>query len=147
MIYGQPNFAVQPYAAPRPPFQAAPMPVQPAPRQPTQWQAPPQPIPATVRGVSQETPPAPKFVLPRPESLGIAKNLNVTPALAPQVDWNQIQARMERLGVLTYNKTRLPTGVVRVTMTLPGAAAPVEAQGATEAAAILLGLQQAEMRR
>jgi hypothetical protein len=125
------------------------MPVQQAPRQPTQWQPTPPPIPATVRGVSQEPPPAPKVVLPRPEALGIAKSLNVAPtaAASPQVDWNQIQARMERLGVLSYNKARLPSGGVRVTMTLPGATAPVEAQGATEAAAILVVLQQAEARR
>ncbi len=146
-MYGQPNYAVQPYGAPRPPFQPAP--VQSAPRQPTQWQPPAQPIPATVRGVSQEPPPAPNFVLPRPEALGIAKSLNVapTPAASRQVDWNQIQARMERLGVLTYSKARLPAGIVRITMTLPGNAAPVEAQGATEAAAILVALQQAEARR
>jgi hypothetical protein len=125
------------------------MPIQQAPRQPTQWQPPPQPIPATVRGVSQEPPPAPKFVLPRPEALGIAKSLNVapTPAASSQVDWNQIQARMERLGVLTYSKARMSSGGVRVTMTLPGVSAPVEAQGATEAAAILVALQQAEARK
>ncbi len=133
------------------------MPVQPAPRQPTQWQAPPQayaanpqPIPATARGVPQEAP-APKFVLPRPEALGVSADLKVAPALAPapaaQVDWNQIQARMERLGVQAYNKVRMPTGAVHVTMTLPGANQPLAAQGATEAAAILVVLQQAEARK
>jgi hypothetical protein len=123
---------------------------QPAPRQPTQWQAPPQPIPATARGVPQEAPrPTPRFVLPRPEALGVSADLKVAPAPAPatQVDWNQIQARMERLGVLSYQKVRLPTGVIHVTMTLPGVVGPVEAQGTTEAAAILVALRQAEARR
>jgi hypothetical protein len=129
---------------------------QPAPRQPTQWQAPPQPIPSTARGVPQESPPpAPKFVLPRPEALGVSADLRVAQlpavALAPQVDWNQIQARMERLGVLSYHKVRMPTGAVHVMLTLPSAdptrGRPVEAQGATEAVAILAALQQAEARR
>lgn len=124
-----------------------PTPAQPAPRQPTQWQAPPPPIPSTARGVPQEA--QAKFVLPRPEALGISTGLKVAPTPAPltHVDWNHIQARMQRLHVAAYSKARLPTGVIRVTMTLPGAVAPVEAQGATEAAAILGALQQAETRK
>jgi hypothetical protein len=124
---------------------------QPAPRQPTQWQAPQQPIPSTARGVPQEAPPppAPKFVLPRPEALGVSVDLRLAQvaAVAPAVDWNLIQARMERLGVLSYHKVRLPTGAVHVTMTLPGASQPMEAHASTEAVAILAVLQQAEARR
>jgi hypothetical protein len=122
---------------------------------PTQWQAPPQayavkPLtpPATVRGVAQDTP-AP-FTLPRPEAVGVSTSLNLapkTPTQAPvaaAVDWNQIQARMERLRVQTYQKVRLQSGAIHVTMTLPGNATPIQAQGATEAAAIQVALQSAE---
>ena len=120
------------------------------PQQPTQWQAggttnPP----AVVRGAAPEGPP--KYVLPRPEALGVATSLTVQPAAAPtpvQVDWTQIQARMERVGVVGYAKDRPEASVVRVTLTLatadPSRRQPVTAQGGTEAAAVLSALQIAE---
>jgi len=132
--------------------------------QPTQWQAPAspaylasgvprqslgtkQPLPAKARGVSAD-PPA-KFVLPSPEALGVTANLNLRLSPAPNtpVDWNQIQARMERLGVLRYEKDRQQEGV-RVMMLLPTSdptrGQPVQAQAETEAAAIVMALDAAE---
>ena len=91
-----------------------------------------------------------KFFVPSPESLGVSANLNLqaTPAPTRQVDWNQIQARMERLKVLRYEKDRPQAGVVRVKMLLPTSdptrGQPVEAQAETEAAAILMALDAAE---
>src|ERR1700688_1733784 len=79
--------------------------------QPTQWQTAP---PATVRGAMADPPK--KFVLPSPTALGVSADLKVP---APTVDWKQIQARMERLNVLRYQKERLSGGGVQVTMLLP----------------------------
>ncbi|MSQ97061.1 MAG: hypothetical protein EXR98_21255 [Gemmataceae bacterium] len=102
------------------------------------------PQPTKARGVSAE-PVSAKFVLPSPESLGVTAHLQ--PA-APVVDWNAIQARMDRLGVLRYQKDHLPAGGVRVMLLLPTIdrtkAQPVEAQAETEAAAIALALGAGE---
>jgi hypothetical protein len=153
---GQPAYGMQPGAAQPFPQQLA-IPNQPPVRQPTQWQTPPSvaanpqpPIPSTARGVPAETPA--RFLMPRPEALGVSASLNVptatptAPVVAPQVDWNHIQARMERLGVVGYQKMRLQTGAVHVMLTMPNVQ-PVQGQGATEAAAILAALQQAEAGR
>jgi hypothetical protein len=124
--------------------------------QPTKWKAPAQLAsgvnlpgpPAKVRGVSADVPP--KFVLPSPEALGVSVNLNLPPADAPKarVDWNQIQSRLERLGVLRYEKERIPAGGVRISMLLPTGdptrGQPVEARAQTEAAAIVMALDAAE---
>ncbi|HZZ80452.1 MAG TPA: hypothetical protein VFE62_18255 [Gemmataceae bacterium] len=146
----QPQYAPQQLA-----ISGQPRPMQqPAVRPATQWQAPPPPQgyaaapqpPATVRGVAAETPRP--FKLARPEELGVSTSLNLAPktqvAAAVPVDWNQIQARLERLRVQTYQKVRLQSGAIHVTMTLPGVATPVQAQGETEAAAVLVALHNAE---
>lgn len=118
----------------------------PAPSAPAQWQQAVAPAPSVVRGVAGKE--APKFVLPRPEALGVATNLSVPApaAVAPvQVDWNQIQARLAKLNVVEYQKARVATGV-QVRLTLPQQQ-HIDASGETEAAAILSALQQAEARR
>lgn len=142
------------------PVYANPAPQAQAPRAPqaTQWtKAPAQQgasaalakPPAVVRGVAPE---APKFVLAEPESLGISTSLSspapATQAASPvQVDWNQIQARMERLRVVGYDKLPV-SGGVKVTLFLetgnPGQRQPVQAEAATEAAAVTLALQYGE---
>lgn len=95
-----------------------------------------------VRGVAAAE--TPKFVLPRPEALGVATSLN-TPVVAPvQVDWNQIQSRLAKLNVVEYHKLAIRGGV-QVSMVLGGTQRQqVNARGETEAAAILNALQQAE---
>jgi len=151
-----PNMALPVRALPPQPQAFAP--------QSTQWQAPlspaylasgvpkqslgtRQPLPTKARGVSADPPV--KFVLPSPEALGVTANLNLRPPAAPNtpVDWNQIQARMERLGVLRYEKDRQQVGV-RVMMLLPTSdptrGQPVEAQAETEAVAIVMALDAAE---
>jgi hypothetical protein len=141
-VYGYPG-----QFAPSPFVQTQPLRTQPP---PTQWQASGVPTqPAIVRGVAPEAPAAPpKYVLPRPEALGVSTSLNLQPAAAPPVDWTQIQTRMERVGVVGYDKDRSTPGSVRVTLTLrtadPARRQPVTAQGDTEAAAVLLALQHAE---
>jgi hypothetical protein len=112
-----------------------------------QWQqaAVPNP-PAVVRGVAPEVPA--KFVLPRPEALGVATSVKVPAPQPVQIDWQQVQTRMERVGVVGYRKATPTAGVVRVTIELrttdPARRYPVEAQGETEGAAILGALQTAE---
>jgi len=63
-----------------------------------------------------------------------------------QVDWNQIQARMTRVGVVGYQK-QVQAGSVRVSLSLATGGQAVEAQGETEAAAVVMALQQAEMQK
>ena len=77
------------------------------------------------------------------EALGVATDLKLPTV---HVDWNQIQARMERLGVVRYQK-QVEAGAVRVTLVLPAGGRPVEAQRETEAAAVVVALQQAEMQK
>jgi hypothetical protein len=107
----------------------------------------PQPLPAKVRGVSADAPAVKKFMLPSPEALGVTFAAPPPPVQA-QVDWSLIQSRMERLGVLQYKKSALPSGGVRVVMLLPttnpALGQPVEAQAETEAAAIGMALDAAE---
>lgn len=118
----------------------------------TQWQPTAQLAgqalpPAKARGVSAD-PAAAKFVLPSPEALGVSVSLSPAPATNTLVDWNLIQARMERLAVLHYEKDRSQPGRVRVRMLLPTSdptrAQPVEAQAESEAAAIVMALDAAE---
>jgi hypothetical protein len=97
-----------------------------------------------VRAVSQEsappTPPArPRIVLPTPESLGI-QVATTTPRAA--VDWNQIHARLDQLGIVNFQRDRLPEGGFRIVLALPKQ--QVEGTGATEAAAMVAALQRAE---
>jgi hypothetical protein len=151
MPYGMPGMMMpqqQPQVLrPMPQPQQQPLPQsQAAATWPTQWQpsAAAQP-PSVVRGVAgKETP---KFVLPRPEALGVAMTFN-SPAVAPvQVDWNQIQSRLGRLNVVEYHKLAVAGGV-QVTLVLGGAQRQqVDARGDTEATAILNALQQAETTR
>ena len=126
--------------------------------QPPQWRAVPpaylasgvnpQPLAAKARGVSADVPAVRQFLLPSPEALGVTVTASLPPAAKAQVDWNQIQSRMERLGVLRYKKSPLATGGVCVAMLLPTSdpaiGQPVEAQAETEAAAIILALDAAE---
>ena len=126
--------------------------------QPVQWQAAPtallasgvsaQPLPAKTRGVSADAPAMPKFSLPSPEALGVSVSASPPRAVTVQVDWKQIQSRMQRLGVLQYKKNSLANGGVGVTMLLPTSdpaiGQPVSAQAETEADAIILALDAAE---
>lgn len=148
--------AAAPYA-PQAPLAARP----PQAPQATQWKVigAAQP-PAVVRGVAADAPAnaPPAFALPPPEALGVSTSLNLpqgsaavpTAAHAPPapVDWNQIQARMERLRVVGYQKESIATGGMKVTLLVqtdhPTQRQPIQAHGASEAAAILMALQTGE---
>jgi hypothetical protein len=134
------SMQAQPMAYPSAPPRAVPAPQANAAPRPTQWQNVPPP-PSVVRGVAPEAPA--KFVLPRPEALGVATTIPAATVAAPAlVDWNQIQARMERLKVVAYQKLHQGDGV-RVSLTLHNQA-PVNAEATSEAAAIHLALERAE---
>ena len=142
-----PQPPMQPLAIQQPPMQPARPPVQqPQPPQPTAWNAM-QPLPAKVRGVAADQPPR-KFVLPSPEALGVATNVSPAPSAQTRIDWNHVQARMERLGVLRYQKELVPSCGCRVTLLLrsadPTCGQPVVAQAESEAAAVLMALEHAE---
>jgi hypothetical protein len=86
-------------------------------------------------------PPAPpRLTLPSPEALGIRVDPPAAPAAV--VDWNQVHARLEQLGVVNFHRDRLPQGGFRIVLAL--ATHQVEGTGATESAAMLVALQRAE---
>jgi hypothetical protein len=102
-----------------------------------------------VRAVSDDSPPPPvraRVILPSPESLGIKFATPSSVASAAAVDWNLVHARLEHLGVVNFQRNRLPQGGFRVVVSLPTTQLPhdVEASGDTEAAAVLLALHRAE---
>jgi len=130
--------------------------------QPAQWQpqrisapvqqataAPAKPA-ITARGVAATPAPSAlqKFVLPRPQALGVSTSLSMPGLNVAAVDWNQLQARMERLGVLSYEKAKRENGAVQVTMLFPTSdptkGQPMSAQSETEAAAVVMILNHAE---
>jgi hypothetical protein len=139
----------------------APPPVQPAP-QPQRRVAPPQPKPPattsanlpkpTVRGVAPDSAPLKqtaeqvRLLLPDPEALGIKVVANAPPPQpAAAVDWNAVHARLDRLGIVNYQRDRLPQGGFRVAFALGAPQAhQVEATGDSEAAAVLQALARAE---
>jgi len=94
------QYQPQPMRAPQAPL---------AMQQPPRWQAvnnPKQQPPAVVRGAAPEA--APKFVLPRPEALGVATTLHPAPSPAPVAPTAFVLPRPEALGVAT-NLNSSPT--------------------------------------
>jgi hypothetical protein len=88
-------------------------------------------------------PPSP-VTLPKPEQLGIRKPRPRENGL----DWTDARRRLESLGAVTFQSTKLPEGGCRFTCLLPTDRANynhrIEAEGATEAEAVRLGLERAE---
>jgi hypothetical protein len=156
--YGMP--AQQPYAqapvAQPPQMQMA---QQPQPR----WTggtipSPPQSAPAPVVRFQNEDPaPAPPVVnlpappapvtLPAPEALGV-RVATAAPVATPALDWNAVKARLDRLGAIDLQVTRLPLGGHRAAFLLPTThpdhTRHVLATAATEADAVLAALTAAE---
>jgi hypothetical protein len=104
-----------------------------------------------VRAVSEDPPPLrvapPRVVLPTPESLGIRFASAGNSGPLPALDWNLVHARLEHLGVVGFQRNRLPQGGFRVVVLLPMNQATthqIEGSGDTEAAAVLLALHLAE---
>ena|SRR5438132_3478146 len=85
------------------------------------------------------------IVLPTPEQLGVglAKGSE-----RQAIDWANVHDRLDRLGASCFHQQKVPEGGYRVTCLLPTARSErthrIEAQAATEAAAVQAVLAQAE---
>jgi hypothetical protein len=93
--------------------------------------------------------PAPTpLLLPSPESLGV-RPLSAGEVVPQALDWNNVHARLGRLGALGFHMDRLSEGGVRVTFMLPDAnnqrARQIEVVADSEAAAVNAALEHAEM--
>jgi hypothetical protein len=100
----------------------------------------PAPVPVT---------PRPQVLcLPAPEQLGVtvARPAPCTAPVTP-VDWNATHAHLHRLGAVSVQLVRLPTGGYRFTFVVPTAdpqrSRHVEATGATETEAVQAALARA----
>lgn len=110
----------------------------------------------TVRMHAPEAPKAPvevrKIVLPTPEELGVkfqpaAVERQQPLVKANEVNWDDLRARLKKIGALSFRVDRAEEGGFRAVFLLPGTASDyqlVEAVGATEAAALQTALRQAE---
>jgi hypothetical protein len=105
--------------------------------------------PITARGVAP-TAAEVRYRLPGPDALGVPTSLNLPEryTVTASVDWNQLQTRVERLRVLRYEKVRLASGAIQVTLLLPTSdptkGQPITAQAATEPDALVMLLDFAE---
>jgi hypothetical protein len=99
---------------------------------------------ATIRGQTQEPDPTAarpqKLEMPSPEALGIQRSRNV------EVDWGNVQRRLSRLSVTSFQSEKLANGGFKFTCVLPSLDFPhrIEAEALTEAEAIDQALRQAE---
>lgn len=130
----------------------------------TNWQAPPTQKPAsqpafpvnaalagnttrqpTIRAQAPD-PPAP-LLLPTPEALGLVASKVPSNQPAPAFDWNDARARLRRIGAVGFHLDEIAAGQWRATLLLPVGnqqTRNIEANAASDAAAVALALQQAE---
>jgi hypothetical protein len=165
-MFSPPPYGVAPFPGP-PPAQWAPPqtagvpqsvtwpPRAPAPAAaPAVVQQPEQPRPIVRLQAPEELIPAPaptRLALPSPEQLGVAAVQPVAHTALPlnmPVDWNVTHDRLDRLGALDLHLTRLSGGTYRVAFVLattqPGWLHHIEAEAATEGAAVCSALDQAD---
>lgn len=146
MMQQQPRMGVPAQLAAGQPI--PPMPVQAPPRPNTQA---PRPIKALGKIDDEPAPRRPASIrIPSPEELQITGQpvQDLPPA---SVDWVQIRRRLDDLGSVGFQMDRLPEGGYRFICLLPTAQADrhhrIEARAASEAEAIQLVLERAELRR
>lgn len=88
--------------------------------------------------------PPPPLSLPTPEQLGVTK----PPPRDGSIEWTDAHRRLDALGAVTFQVSKLPEGGCRFTCLLPTDQRNynhrIEADAATEAAAVRLGLERAE---
>jgi hypothetical protein len=139
-LWTPPQAAAVPPPPAWPPRQAPAVAQQPQPRPIVRLQAPEELIPP---------PPPPRLVLPAPEQLGVAcaSAAAGTPRDLP-VDWNVTRDRLQSLGVVGFHLTKLSGASYRVAFVLPttqaGRMHHIEAEAATEGAAVRRALDQAD---
>jgi hypothetical protein len=146
-----PPVAVRP--APWPPAPASRVPQtpawssRPASRDGTALATPPRPV---VRLQAPEelipTQPPAQLVLPSPAQLGVASGPAALPNLP--VDWNVTRDRLDHLGAIGFGLAKLPEGAYRIAFDLPtsqpGRTHHIEAEAATEGAAVCRALDMAD---
>ena len=94
----------------------------------------------------EPTPPArpAPLVLPSPAELGVSR-----PVVAPEIDWSLVHRRMQSLGSVCFHMEKLPQGGYRFLCLLPTSQTDrthrIEVEAATEAEAVRLALEQAEL--
>ncbi len=98
-------------------------------------------------------PPKSPLVMPRPEELGLNPSAGAlashgTPAAAPtaEVDWNELRSRLHRMGAVGFHLDQVQ-GQWRATFlvpTGPESSQLVEANAASDAAAVTRALERAE---
>jgi hypothetical protein len=83
-------------------------------------------------------------IIPSPEQLGVVRRIET------QADWSVTRQRLQELGAVSFQVEHLPTGGCRfvcwVPKGAPGTNQRIEAQAATEAEAVRLGLDKATGR-
>ncbi len=87
------------------------------------------------------------LVLPSPEALGLAPRTVAPSTLPLEIDWNNAQARLRRLGAVGFHLDEITPGQWRATLLVPLSTQQtrhVEATAASDAAAVAGALQQAE---
>jgi hypothetical protein len=103
-------------------------------------QAPEEPI-----ALPSPPPPVRELVgLPAPEQLGLAPTRNSEPG----IDWNAVNQRVQNLGAVCFQQTKLPQGRWRVTCLLPtnqpNQTHRIEVEADSNAEGVRLALAQAE---
>jgi hypothetical protein len=134
---------------------------------PVAWQTPARPKTAPQRrlpaqAASAAETPRPKFRgqssevasnlvtplnLPTPEALGLVSSAVNPGAAAVEVDWNDLRARLHRLGAVGFHLDQIAADQWRATFLLPlgpGQTRHVDASASSDAAALAGALQQAE---
>lgn len=84
------------------------------------------------------------LMLPSPEKLGV---LTEAPPTSVAVDWNDLHARLQKLGVISFQLNKTAQNSYRVNLLLGSRTAPprrIETEGRSEADAALAALRQAE---
>jgi len=94
--------------------------------------------------------PPPPLVLPTPEQLGVAMARPAATALQDlPVDWNVTRDRLNRLGAVRFSVAKLSEGAYRIAFELPttqpGRTHHIEAEAATEGAAVCQALDLADL--
>ena len=109
------------------------------------------PAPQTkIRMQAPEEPPLPRFVLPSPEELGVAFNLNpIDLTQSKTADFGALVARLRQIGAVGFHLERVGAGY-RASIDLPGSASrtiTVAELGTSEASALAAAIANADAKK
>ncbi|MCI0683995.1 MAG: hypothetical protein L0Y71_17950 [Gemmataceae bacterium] len=101
-----------------------------------------------VRAQAAELPaPTSTFVLPSPQQLGLIPPTTMSGAIAVEIDWNDVRARLHRLRAVGFHLDQVGSQWRARLLVPAGGPAPraLENNGTTDAAAVAGVLEQAEL--